>query len=145
MKYNIMTTTNREQLVDEIFTYSEYSRCGNLSKDDETGLPTVSCACIDHPDSTSDVLREGSYVTCILQRHPNPDLYEVSHPIWSVHSVICAECPVASIYERADKTTSTAIVEGVLQPGEDCLVFSPRYIWDMHQPEQDETTYRSHP
>lgn len=128
------TSKNREQLIDEIFSYSEYSRCTSTPSQDNE-IPKTTCDCVDHPNELSETLREGAYVTCILQRRQTPEMYDVSHPVWVIQAVTCSDCPIAAAYERIEKDTSTAIVEGVLEPGEDCLVLSPRFVWDMHQPE----------
>jgi len=130
----MVTMTNqskREQYFDEIFNNNLYSRCGSSNKDVE---PKVSCDCIEHDEGDNDTIRSGNYVTCILKRKEAPEDYETDDAIWVIKYVSCFDCPVASLFERVDKESPIAVVEGELIRGEDCLVLSPRYIWDLHLP-----------
>lgn len=130
----IMANSDREMFFDEIFDHSTYSRCGVVDGNDTE--PRTSCDCMQHEPQTSDSIRSGNYVTCILKRKKTPKDYEFDGYIWVVEYIACYDCPVASLFERTDKSSPVAVVEGELLRGEDCLQLDPRYIWDLHVPEE---------
>lgn len=130
------STDKRQQFVDEIVEPPFYSRCGI---DSDGKLATEECECFDHPEELPKQLREGNFAVCILQRKEAPEYYECDGPMWIVDGICCDQCPASSLYERADKDVPTAVVEGQLQNGDDCLVFSPRYVWDLHIPKKNLT------
>lgn len=122
---------SRKQFVDEIVEPPFLSRCG-LTENDE--LPHETCECFNHPKEYPRRIREGTMAVCILERKESPEYYEHDGPIWVVDGVCCDQCPAASLYERADKENPIAVVEGVLQHGDNCLVLDPRCVWDLHIP-----------
>lgn len=128
-----MSDSKRDEFFEEIFEYSQFSRCG-LSEDDEE--PSASCDCMDHPEDSDNTLRTGNYVTCILQRKEPPEYYDVDNPIWVIEYVACYDCPVASLFDRTDKDSPIAVVEGELVRGNDCLTLDPRFVWDLHVPDE---------
>lgn len=128
-----MSQDKRSQFFDEIFANSHFSRCGGESNESE---PKTKCDCMEHNGDSDSTLRSGNYVTCILQRTDTPEYHDVDGPIWTIEYVACFDCPVASLYERVEKTAPIAIVEGEFTRGEDCLVLEPRYIWDLHLPDE---------
>lgn len=135
------TDEKRTRFIDEIVEAPFYSRCGIDTDDD--ALPYEDCECLDHPDEYPKRLREGMMAVGILQRKQAPEYYEYDGAMWVVDGICCDQCPANSLYERADKSQPVAVVEGILQNGDDCLVLHPRYVWDLHIPTDNVTNVSS--
>lgn len=124
----------RDEFAEEIFEFSSYSR---FCVDAGDGTPKCNCDCLHHDEDDSQTIREGNLVSAILVRKDPPEYYSCDHPIWVVEYVACYDCKIASLYERVDKESAVAVVEGEATLGDDCLTLEPRYIWDLHIPTEN--------